>query len=206
MKRLFATILALATLALGASAQNVVTDFTATLKGRCAAFSYNYSLSGKYPVSGSGTVTLQGDSFTMKGDGLEVYCNGRDRWTVDTESEECYIESVKDGEMDVEANPALLVGAVDKAFKLKKTASSTFTSQKVTEAVLVPASDLGNITEASLFITAAQKPVGAVIHLSDGTLITITIKDFTLSPERDASAFSLDTKKLDKHYVITDLR
>ena len=205
MKRLIATVI-LATAALTSGAQNIVSDFTASLGGKCASFSYSYTLSGKYPVTGSGKVTLQGDAFTMKGDDLEVYCNGSDRWTLDIGSEECYIESVKEGELDVEANPALLVGAVDKAFRLVKTVSATFDSRKVSEAVLSPVSDKGNITGASLYLTKDLKPAGAVINTSDGTSIKIVINDYVLGAEVSRDAFSFDTKKLDKHYVITDLR
>lgn len=206
IKKLIISLFGICALSFGAAAQDIVSEFTSTLKGKCASFSYTYELSGKYPVTGSGAVTLQGESFTMKADGLEIYCNARDRWTLDTECEECYIESVTSGEVDYEANPALLVGAVGKAFKLRKVTSATFNSQKVSEAALTPVSPMGNITEASLFLTSAKKPAGAVLTLSDGTRITVTIKDFTLSPLKDAGAFALDTRKIDKHYVITDLR
>ncbi|MDO5443426.1 MAG: outer membrane lipoprotein carrier protein LolA [Bacteroidia bacterium] len=189
-----------------ASAQNIVDSFVATIGGKCASFQYNYSMSGQVPVSGSGEVTLQGDSFTMKGDGLEVYCNGTERWTVDTEAEECYIESVDAASLDYEANPALLVGAVDKAFEFRKSKSSTFEGKSVSEAVLSPVSNDGNIKEVSLFITGAGVPAGAVLTIDDGTAITISIKNWTLGGQKDCEAFCFDTKKLSKRYIITDLR
>ena len=204
MKRLTALLLML--LGVAAAGQNVVTDFAKTLSDACASFGYTYSMSGQVPLSGSGTILLQGDAFVMKGDGLEVYCDGATRWTVDTAAEECYIESVKEGGLDYEANPALIVGAVDKAFKLKKTVSTTFNGQKVTQAVLEPATKGGNITELSLMLTAAKKPAGLLVNTSDGNVITVTVKDFNLTPAGPANAFSFDTKKLDKSYFITDLR
>lgn len=205
MKRLTA-LLSVLFLGLGAWGQNVVTDFTATLSGHCATFGYSYSMSGQLPLSGSGEVRLQDDSFTMKGDGLEIYCDGATRWTVDTEAEECYIESVDPDILDVEANPALLVGSVDKAFNFKKSSSATFNGQKVTEALLMPSDKTGNISEVSLFITSARKPAGGIIKLVDGTLITIVIKDFTLGEAAENKSFGLDTGKLTKNYIITDLR
>ena len=204
MKRLTAILTIL--LCITAAGQNVVTDFAKTLSDACASFGYTYSMSGQVPLSGSGTIRLQGDSFIMKGDGLEVYCDGATRWTVDTAAEECYIESVKEGGLDYEANPALLVGAVDKAFKLKKTVSTTFNGQKVTQAVLEPATKDGNITELSLMLTSAKKPAGLLVNTSDGNVITVTVKDFTLTPTTAREAFALDTKKLNKDYFITDLR
>ena len=204
MKRLTALLFLLT--ALTAAGQNIVTDFAKTLADGCATFGYSYSMTGNVPLSGSGTIRLQGDAFSMEGDGLEVWCNGTTRWTVDTVAEECYIEGVEPGGLDYEANPALLVGAVDKAFKLKKTASATFNAQKVTEAVLVPVTDGGNITELSLMLTSAKKPAGLLVKTSDGNIITVTVKDFAVGAKSDLKAFGYDTKKLSSDYIVTDLR
>lgn len=192
--------------AFSAKGQNVVTDFAKSLADGCASFGYTYSMSGQVPLSGSGTIRLQGDAFVMKGDGLEVYCDGATRWTVDTAAEECYIESVKPGGLDYEANPALLVGAVDKAFKLKKTAAATFNSKKVTEAVLVPVSDDGNIKELSLMMAPDKKPEGLLVKTSDGNVITILVKDFAVGGKSAVKEFGYDTKKLGSGYIVTDLR
>ena len=204
MVKRFIVLAFLSAMCLCAHGQNIVSEFVSTLEGKCATFAYSYSLGGQVPLNGSGTVMLQGDSFTMKGDGLEVYCDGKVRWTLDTEAEECYIETVGDG-LDIEANPALLVGAVDKAFKFNKTKSSSFNGKSVSEAILTPAVDTG-IKEVSFFLTAAKVPVGAIITSGDGSTVTITLKDFTLKDEADISSFTLDTKKLGKNYIITDLR
>jgi hypothetical protein len=204
MKRLTALLFLLT--ALNAAGQNIVTDFAKTLVDGCATFGYSYSMTGNVPLSGSGTIRLQGDAFSMEGDGLEVWCDGTTRWTVDTVAEECYIEGVEPGGLDYEANPALLVGAVDKAFKLKKTASATFNAQKVTEAVLVPVTDGGNITELSLMLTSAKKPAGLLVKTSDGNIITVTVKDFAVGAKSDLKAFGFDTKKLSNDYIVTDLR
>lgn len=204
MKRFTALLLVLT--AFSAAGQNMVSDFAGTLRDGCATFGYTYSMSGQVPLSGSGAVSLQGDSFTMKGDGLEVYCDGETRWTLDTVAEECYIEGVKAGGLDYEANPALLVGAVDKAFKLTGTKAATFNGQKVTEAVLVPAAEGGNIVELSLMMASAQKPAGLLVKTSDDRLITVVVKDFTVGEKVAAKDFRLDTGKLGKGYIVTDLR
>lgn len=204
MKRL--TTLLLVLLGISAAGQNIVTDFAKTLADSRATFRYSYSMTGQVPLSGSGTIALQGDAFTMKGDGLEVWCDGATRWTVDTVAEECYIESVSEGGLDYEANPALLVGAVDKAFKLKKTLSTTFNARKVTEAVMVPNTSGGNISEISLMLTSDKKPAGLLVRTTDGNLITVTVKDFTLGDAAPVKDFAFNTKKLNDNYIITDLR
>ena len=204
MKRLTALLLVLT--AFSAAGQNIVSDFAKSLYDGCASFGYTYSMSGQVPLSGSGTLRLQGDAFVMKGDGLEVYCDGATRWTVDTVAEECYIESVEPGGLDYDANPALLVGAVDKAFQLKKTATATFNSKKVTEAMLVPVADKGNITELSLMMASDKKPEGMLIKTSDGNVITVVVKDFTVGEKAPVKEFAFDTKKLGSGYIVTDLR
>lgn len=205
MKKFILTITT-ALIGLSLSAQNIISDFTGTLNGHCSSFEYQYSMSGSVPMSGNGSVKLQGDSFVMKGDGLEIFCDGKTRWTNDVVAEECYIEKVDGGSLDFEANPALLVAAVDKAFTLKKTSSATFNGKKVTEASLAPVKKKGNIGDVSLFLSADLKPVGATLKLGDGSTITITIRNFTLGDQLPTKEFTLDTKKLDKSYIITDLR
>lgn len=205
IKKLTTTILVLI-LGLSASGQNIVTEFASTLSGKCANFCYDYVIGGQMPVTGDGEVKLQGDSFVMKGNGLEIYCDGETRWTVDTDAEECYIEAVETGDMDIEANPALLVGAVDKAFKFQKVKSSTFNGKSVSEAVLTPTPKNGNIKEVSLFLTSAKVPAGAILTTDDGTVITITITDYKLFGKVESNTFSFDTKKLNKNFIITDLR
>jgi outer membrane lipoprotein-sorting protein len=204
MKRLFALLLVLT--AFSAAGQNVVTDFAKSLTDGCASFGYTYSMSGQVPLSGSGTIRLQGDAFTMQGDGLEVYCDGSTRWTVDTVAEECYIEAVEPGGLDYEANPALIVGAVDKAFRLTGTKAATFNSRKVTEAVLVPVTKDGNISELSLMMASDKKPEGILVKTSDGNVITVVVKDFAVGGKVPVKDFSYDTKKLGSGYIVTDLR
>ena len=204
MKRL--TLLLIVLTAFNAAGQNIATDFARSLADGCATFGFTYSMGGQVPLSGSGTVRIQGDAFIMQGDGLEVYCDGATRWTVDTAAEECYVESVKAGGLDYEANPALLVGAVDKAFNLKKTAAATFNGKKVTEAVLVPVSQGGNISELSLMLASDRKPEGLLVKTSDGNVITVVVRDFALSGKVPVKDFGYDTKKLSGGYIVTDLR
>lgn len=40
----------------------------------------------------SGTLILEGNCYFAKGNGIEIYCDGKTRWTVDPEEKEVYIE------------------------------------------------------------------------------------------------------------------
>lgn len=204
--RRIGTILLCAILSLSLQAQNnPLAQFTSTLKGHCAAFKYSYRMSGQMPLSGSGEIRFQGDSFTMKGDDLEIYCDGSTRWTVDTAAEECYIESVAPGDLDIEANPALIVGNLDKAFTFDKTTNVTMGGRTVTGVQLQPKNQKGNIRSVLLGLDA-KKPVGARITLADGSTLEIDITGFTLLPQDSAAAFRCNTAKLGKNYILTDLR
>ncbi len=205
MKRLS---LILTSILLGLSLQaqtNPVTAFTGTLKGKCATFSYTYSMTGRMPLTGSGEIRFQNDSFIMKGDDLEIYCDGTTRWTIDTAAEECYIESVSAGEIDIEANPAMIVGNVAKAFKFESSSPATFKGRKVTGAVLSPKSQGGSIQGVTLYLSG-NKPEGALIKLRDGSKLEITISGFTLHPQESATVFKYNTAKLNNNYILTDLR
>lgn len=53
---------------------------------------YSCTVKGEVPVKFKGTILLQDDCYCMKGNGLEIYCNGGTRWTLDREAKEAYIE------------------------------------------------------------------------------------------------------------------
>ena len=188
------------------AASNPAAAFAKSLQGRLASFDYSYSMSGSLPMNGSGSVKLQGNAFTMEGNGLDIRCDGKTRWTVDVVAEECYIENIDTQELDYEANPALLVGALDSAFNYKDSRTASFNGMSVSEIRLVPKKKGSSINEVSLFLTQGNQPAGVNVSSSDGNLITITIRNYKLDNSLDISAFRLNTKELGKDYVITDLR
>lgn len=188
------------------AASNPAAAFAKSLQGRLASFDYSYSMSGSLPMNGSGSVRLQGDAFTMEGNGLDIRCDGKTRWTVDVVAEECYIENIEAQELDYEANPALLVGALDSAFNYKDSGTANFNGKSVSEIRLVPKKKGSSIKEVSLFLTQGNQPAGVNISTSDGNLIAITIRNYKLDNSLDLSSFRLNTKELGKDYIITDLR
>lgn len=154
-------------------------------------FSYTYSLSGQFPLSGSGTAVLQGNLFSLKGDGLEIRCDGKKRWTVDTKAEEVYIENA---DMDLSANPALIVSMMDELFELSKESPLT----------LVPKAR-SDIRSAELGI-AGGKLVSMVLTMKDGSKITVKIASMDFLPlSEDVSGFAFSSGDFPDTYVITDL-
>lgn len=55
------------------------------------------------PVSYTGNLTAQRGCYVLKGNGIEIYCDGGTRWTIDPKSKEVYIEYAE-GLDDILAN------------------------------------------------------------------------------------------------------
>ena len=53
---------------------------------------YACTLTQDTPVKLSGALLIQGECYRAIGNGLEIYCDGQNRWTVDPASKEVYIE------------------------------------------------------------------------------------------------------------------
>lgn len=90
MKKILTFAIALC-LAAAAMAQNASIDELRKLveTNRVTA---DYSFLMQEKISCSGTITVQQPCFKVVGNGLEIYCDGKSRWTVDREAKEVYIE------------------------------------------------------------------------------------------------------------------
>lgn len=66
-------------------------------KGR-VTLDYRYDINGQVPFGGSGTVTIQGYCYHSVGDGLETWCNGSTKWTIDIDAKEVYVEAAEGAE------------------------------------------------------------------------------------------------------------
>lgn len=111
MKRLLSIFMALATL-IPAFGQNAGAKamLEKMLESR-TEFSYSYTVNSKTPLKGDGQILIQGDRFKMSGNGLEIFCDGITRWTLDSEAKEVYIENASDIS-DILNNPARLLEAL----------------------------------------------------------------------------------------------
>ena len=95
MKKLILCLMAFV-LALTASAQSVqeqVAGIAAHLETNRISLRYDCTFTQDAPLKLSGTLTVQGDCYRASGNGMEIYCDGTTRWTVDPQSKEVYIET-----------------------------------------------------------------------------------------------------------------
>lgn len=75
----------------GASAQTPE-EIIAEAREKRVTLDYACSISELSPVRIRGELVLQGDCYYVEGNGMEVYCDGLTRWTVDIRSKEVYVE------------------------------------------------------------------------------------------------------------------
>ena len=135
--------MAAAGLSLAASSREADSSPLHRLQERAASseisFSYTYSASsGKVSMSGQGEVLLHGGAYRLEVDGLEVYCDGKDRWTLDRKAREVVVEPVAPGDADLSANPALLLSRAADFFTLADTARCTVDGEQLLRMDLSP--------------------------------------------------------------------
>ena len=184
-----------------ASAQSLSRRFSDAEKGSCVTFSYSFTVRGNAPVRGEGTAVLQGNMFIVKGNGMEIWCDGKSRWTADRTAKELIVEDV-DGQASIEANPALLISSLESSFRPTETAVESVSGKKLHKVSYVP-SVKGTL---DVWFTDAAKPLIVKLSASLGKkgVVDLKISSMSFGPLRAASSFVFSGS--DSSWVITDLR
>ena len=147
----------------------------------------------------------------MDGNGLEIWCDGKTRWTIDRISEEALVESVDDSYDSYATNPALMIASIDNAFREESFGSSKFGGKVVDASVLTPANKgKGSMDIAGLklfFKSGTTILIGAEVTLNDGSVSEFTITNLKFEGAgKSKESFRFNEKTLDSSYVVTDLR
>ena len=83
-------------LSLAAGAQtHPLSEVAAHLATDRISLHYDCTYTQDAPVKLSGTLLVQGECYRAVGNGMEIYCDGQTRWTVDPASKEVYIETAE---------------------------------------------------------------------------------------------------------------
>ena len=77
-------------------------------------YEYSVAFSG-FKTSGEGSVDIQGTSYHMQGNGLQIYCDGASTWLIDEVAEEVIIESADSKDAGLLANPILLLMNIEES-------------------------------------------------------------------------------------------
>ena len=96
MKQLLITLLTALFLPLAAGAQQTqLAELAAHLQTDRISLRYDCTYTQDAPLRLTGTLLIQGECYSARGNGMEIYCDGVTRWTVDPESKEVYIENAE---------------------------------------------------------------------------------------------------------------
>lgn len=202
-------------LSVGAQAQNVLDRFTSAMKDHCVTFSYTYGEKSDVQVQAIGTVQVQGNAFIVKGNGLEIRCDTKTRWTADEKGKELVIENCGDGSSSPD-NPALLAGSLGEHFRTVSSSSVVSDGKTLVKVILRPDVELLDISLLTVYFdekgfTAQDGRVfptidKAVMKLKSGTEVTFAIHSMTFQGESPLSSFAFDLTRTDSSWIVTDLR
>lgn len=152
------------------------------------------------PVTGNTELLLQGNMYHMKGNGLEVFCNGESIWTIDEAAKEVVIDPCDAVSDAYVANPLLLLADLDSYFEI--------TSQKRiggnTEYVLHAIKDCG-ISQAQILLASDGCVQTGKFTLEDGSIVTVKVISMKKAEEKPSFFFS-PSRKFGSDWVVTDLR
>lgn len=205
MRRILTFIFAvLACFSASAQERQAFDAFASSLTSGEVSFKYSFKVKADVPLSGNGSAVLSGDSYVIKGNGLEIWCDGKTRWTVDRTACEAYIETVEEDSSDYLANPAMLLGTLSKAFEIKESKNGTFNGSATKNIRLVPAIADTGLDSVVLYLSG-NNPRGVKITVDDGTETVFVITSYSVK-EPGGIKFSFDVSGLDSSYVVTDLR
>lgn len=123
-KRIIALLLGV-TLCSLTFAQNSIEEMLSTLATTRVSLDYSFSTTGKTTMKGAGSLTINGDFYKSSGNGLEIFCNGSTRWTVDSFAKEVYIEDAA-GTSDFLSDPESFLNKVTSISVAGNEISGTF--------------------------------------------------------------------------------
>ena len=214
-KNIIIAIVAILAAAVPSGAKSkTLSSFIDKVSSSLVSFEYSFTMrtaKSSAKMTGSGDVRVQDNAFVMNGNGLEVWCDGRLRWTVDRLAEEALVALVDESADVYATNPALMITSVDAAFEEVSFGAGKFQGKSVDSSVLSPVNKgkySMDINELKLYFKSGTTTlVGAEVKLNDGSVSEFIIKDFSFSDRLETKeSFRFDEKTLDDSYVVTDLR
>ena len=190
-----------------AKAQDVslLEKMCAGLADACVTLDYTYTarISG-IDNNAQGTLVSQDDKWTVKGSGLEMFCDGSAVWVIDPALKEAVIEPVAEQEkVDLFTNPARIVMNISDSFNVNVSNGSADGRAQIFS--LRPKED----TEIEYLNVEIWKDSATVRSMSfamkDGTLVTIQVSSMKLTPKVSDETFK-PRFVFDSKWLVTDLR
>lgn len=205
MRRILGSIISVFVFLVQADADTVLKAFTDKVSESLVAFDYSFvsRLENGASMTGSGSAIVSGEMFSIRGNGLEIVCDGRTRWTMDTDAKEVIVEDVSGDGADYLANPALLLSHSGDAFEAVSSGNGRFNGRSAHVTRLRPVAETGVGALAMYF--AGEELIGVEVTAGDGTVTEFSISNLTFSSiVRDESGFR--PERFPEDWVVTDLR
>lgn len=195
-----AALLSMAAAAAQTAHRTALDKLCSALSSSCVTMKCSYLMYvSQTRLSGEAEVSVQCDSYTMSGNGIQVYCDGAKVWTVDSTTREVYIEAVDDMAANSLANPAALFMHLGTSFDL---VSSSQSGGKFSYK-LAPKADCGVIS-ADLVINQDGTPVSAVFVLEDSLKVDVTVKSMSVEKTKPEDDFRPQVS-FGSDWIVTEL-
>jgi outer membrane lipoprotein-sorting protein len=161
MRKIFTIIAAMLLVASAAAQQKqhaALERLRAAISDSCLTLECSYSMHVSHTrVQGEAQVMLQQNAYVMRGNGIEVYCDGTKVWTIDPSLKEVYVEPVESAGVnslldpesadilfDAEGNPVSAVFLMKDGLKAELVISSVSWSKIKPEDAFRPQADFGS--------------------------------------------------------------
>ena len=198
-------LILLAAQALKAQENTPLARFYDNLLSSCVEFDMSYSIrmSG-VKLDGNGVLELQGGSWILVGNGMEIRCDGKTLWTVDPESKEVVIDSLSD---DVTAgiitNPAVMLINMRELFSLREVLPTKEGKSLIYTLYPKAESEVSFVNMEILKGDSSLKQF--TFSLEDGTSAVVNIYSMKSGKKKPAEYFSRSVN-YDSSWIVTDLR
>ena len=198
-------LILLAAQALKAQENTPLARFYDNLLSSCVEFDMSYSIrmSG-VKLDGKGVLELQGDSWILAGNGMEIRCDGKTLWTVDPESKEVVIDSLSDGvTAGIIINPAVMLINMRELFSLREVLPTKEGKSLIYTLYPKAESEVSFVNMEILKGDSSLKQL--TFSLEDGTSAVVNISSMKSGKKKPAEYFSRSVN-YDSSWIVTDLR
>ena len=171
----------------------------------CVTIDYSYTAR----VSGidnqaSGELVSQGENWIVKGNGVEMYCDGTTVWIMDPTAKEVVIEPVADEQQTAYlTNPARVFVGLQDSFRINVATPSSDGTATIFSLLPVNGGNMEFLNIELYNDTAAIRSMS--FALNDGTLVKIDVNSMKLTSKLSVEAFTPQTV-FDSTWIMTDLR
>lgn len=206
------TVILAGLVTLSASARDFVSDFAAKAHQHGFSFSYSgYVTDGEVPVELNGEAQLKGDTYRMEGNGLVVWCDGKERISIDIVAKEVVLERTILG--DATSIPMHLLSNLQDYFEWdSKGYEASFSSTFITDASkplktlafsLRPLQNT-NVRSLVLYFDYSGNIKGADMTIDGNVRCIFGFENVRFSESSQTPVLS--RPEFDQSYIVTDLR